>query len=377
MTYNLSTLNGEKITFLPEKGQICLEDARFLLVSADGLGTLTKDLISTLGRDRAKGFLLRYGWTCGYNDARIAQRQNPDHSELSLLYHGAYLHSLEGSTHVNVLKAEINLEEKHCLMESTWSNSHEAEQYCRHFGLSEELVCWTLTGYASGFASAIFGQRVLFREVKCVGMGDQYCQVICKPVEEWGTELEGELDYFTESKISEELEEAHRRIKKQNKFLKQVMGIHEELNRLILEGGHLKDIVEVVGNTLGNPIIAEDRYLETLAAWAEPGKELSSFLLSSIEPASDFIRKQLAIIKREKKTIDIICKDHSLLPRTVTPIIIESNVYGYLSIIHSTKVNIELIHLIAERVAEVIGFILLQERMIFETENRFKGKFIR
>ncbi|MEH7274202.1 hypothetical protein [Neobacillus vireti] len=208
-------------------------------------------------------------------------------------------------------------------------------------------------------------------------MGDQYCQVICKPVEEWGTEIEGELDYFTESKISEELEEAHRRIKKQNKFLKHVMGIHEELNRLILEGGHLKDIVEVVGNTLGNPIIAEDRYMGTLAAWAEPGKELSSFLLSSVEPASDFIRKQLAIIKREKKTIDLICKDHSLLPRTVTPIIIESNVYGYLSIIHSTEVNIELIHLIAERVAEVIGFILLQERMIFETENRFKGEFIR
>ncbi|WP_420489054.1 XylR N-terminal domain-containing protein [Neobacillus vireti] len=141
-----------------------LEDTRFLLVSADGLGTLTKDLISTLGRDRAKGFLLRYGWTCGYNDARIAQRQHPDHSELSLLYHGAYLHSLEGSTHVNVLKAEINLEEKHCLMESTWSNSHEAEQYCRHFGLSEEPVCWTLAGYASGYASAIFVNVYFFEK---------------------------------------------------------------------------------------------------------------------------------------------------------------------------------------------------------------------
>jgi sugar diacid utilization regulator len=295
---------------------------------------------------------------------------------LSLLYHGAFLHSLEGSTHVNVLKANIDIQNKQCFMESIWSNSYEAEQHCRHFSLSDEPVCWTLTGYASGYTSAIFGHRVLFREIKCVGMGDEFCQVVCKPVEEWGAEIEGELDYFSESKISEELEDAHRRIKKQNQFLKQVMRIHNQLNRLILEGGNIQDIVKTVGKTLGNSIVAEDRFMRTLAAWIEPEKDISPFLLSSTVSTSNLTRKKLDILKKEKRTIDIVSQDEPLLPRTVSPILIGSDVSGYLSIIHTSGIDIELIHLIAERVAEVIGFILLQERMILETEIRFKGEFI-
>ena len=41
-------------------------------------------------------------------------------------------------------------------MSGRWRHSYEAEQHLRLFGRSDEPVCWTLTGYASGFASRIF-----------------------------------------------------------------------------------------------------------------------------------------------------------------------------------------------------------------------------
>lgn len=38
-------------------------------------------------------------------------------------------------------------------MESVWHESYEAEQHLLHLGQTEELVCWTLTGFASGYLS--------------------------------------------------------------------------------------------------------------------------------------------------------------------------------------------------------------------------------
>ncbi|MHB1167430.1 MAG: XylR N-terminal domain-containing protein, partial [Carboxydocellales bacterium] len=59
----------ELLDFRLDEGRILLKDIRMLLINAQAMGTLRKDLIATLGQERAKGFLTRYGWACGSIDA--------------------------------------------------------------------------------------------------------------------------------------------------------------------------------------------------------------------------------------------------------------------------------------------------------------------
>jgi hypothetical protein len=47
--------------------------------------------------------------------------------------------------------------------EGEWVNSYEAQQHRQHIEpISDFPVCWTLTGYASGHSSAIFGGEVFY-----------------------------------------------------------------------------------------------------------------------------------------------------------------------------------------------------------------------
>ena len=56
------------------------------------------------------------------------------------------------------------------------------QHYRRHYGEHSEPVCWTQIGYACGYASAFMGRPILFKEVECVGMGNDNCRIIGKPV---------------------------------------------------------------------------------------------------------------------------------------------------------------------------------------------------
>jgi hypothetical protein len=45
-------------------------------------------------------------------------------------------------------------------VEAEWLHSYEADQHLKHIGHSDSHVCWTMTGYGSGHASAVFGSEV-------------------------------------------------------------------------------------------------------------------------------------------------------------------------------------------------------------------------
>ena len=52
-----------------------------------------------------------------------------------------------------------------------WHDSYVAEQHLHHYGKSDAPVCWSLVGYASGYASACLGQEIYFRETECLAQG--------------------------------------------------------------------------------------------------------------------------------------------------------------------------------------------------------------
>lgn len=58
----------------PRTGMIKFNGKRMTLVSVEALGILRRDLVNTLGSARAKGFLMRYGWACGFKDGETIEK---------------------------------------------------------------------------------------------------------------------------------------------------------------------------------------------------------------------------------------------------------------------------------------------------------------
>ena len=58
-----------RLRFCPDTGQIWLHEHRMLLIHADAQGTIRRELIDTLGFDRARGLLMRMGYEAGSHDA--------------------------------------------------------------------------------------------------------------------------------------------------------------------------------------------------------------------------------------------------------------------------------------------------------------------
>lgn len=71
-------------------------------------------------------------------------------------------------------------------MEVVWFDSFEAAQHLRAFERPTEPVCWSVVGYASGFASAVMGEECYAIEQECVAAGSDCCRVVGKTRRGWG-----------------------------------------------------------------------------------------------------------------------------------------------------------------------------------------------
>ena len=182
-----------------------------LLLDADAMGLLRRELIDTLGLPPAKRILTRFGYACGYRDALTSKEllQWKDQQELWEL--GPWLLTQEGIALVRVLHSRIDGANNIFEVDAEWFNSYEAEQHRQHIEpISASPVCWTLTGYASGHSSALFGREVFYYEKECLGKGDKRCFVVGIPADD-------------------EIEEA-----RHLKALYKVENIETELSRLIV-----------------------------------------------------------------------------------------------------------------------------------------------
>ena len=365
-----------------EPGRIKMSGNRFLFLNTSAMGTLFRDLVSTLGNERAKGFLIRYGWSCGTNDANTICKKYPDAPISFLLDQGPILHTLEGIGEAVVTKFKADQTCGTFHREGYWVHSFEAEQHLNHFGRSDEPVCSMMIGFASGFCSRMYGKRIIYKEIECVGRGDERCSFIGKTVEEWGDECIHELSYYEEDKIAEELEEANRRFHQQHRRLQQIMNFHKILNQMVLDGQNRQVIIDEIGQMVDAPVVMEDTRLNPLA-WYVPKSEqnhdstLQNYFLGSIQENCSSLLPQLKQIEREKRAVDLaFTEDVSILPRTVSPIIVGQEVMGFLSVVHKDNSDKELIKMIVERATSVLAFDTLREQTALETEYRLKGEFL-
>ena len=98
----------ECLFFAPGDGRIWLNDQRMVLMHTASIGTLRRELIETLGLDRARGLLTRTGYESGARDARLVREHFPDAEPVPTFMAGTRLHALEGVVKVIPVEFEID-----------------------------------------------------------------------------------------------------------------------------------------------------------------------------------------------------------------------------------------------------------------------------
>jgi DNA-binding NtrC family response regulator len=192
----------ELLSFEPGGGPLRFAGERALLLDAVALGLLRKLLIDTLGEAGAHGVLTRFGFAHGWRTAEALRTAFPWDDEDEWRHAGGRLHTLQGLV-VAVAPEGDPAPGPKALGDSIWLDSYEAEQHLVHLGQAGHPVCWTLTGFASGYLSHVWGREVYALETRCRGKGDAVCRVIARPREEWGDEIAAELPYYAEDCLRE------------------------------------------------------------------------------------------------------------------------------------------------------------------------------
>ena len=254
---------AELLDFRPDLGTIRLHDQRVVILSAAAMGLMKKELIDTLGRDVARRVMLRFGYADGYHDAVNMRERSRWSDPTEGLREGAILHTLEGIARVEIVLLERN-EAGGFEMEVLWHDSYSAQQHLHHYGKSEVPVCWSLVGYATGYASACLGQEVYFRETACLAEGAKRCTVIGHDAAAWGDELEQLRADFQGEGLAEEVQRLHDAVRVQAQelakrerllerrerelnLLRERINHHAESHHFVARSPAMQEVLELAG----------------------------------------------------------------------------------------------------------------------------------
>jgi PAS domain S-box-containing protein len=193
------------VSFDPEKGQISFCGRRAVLIQADAMGALRKELIDTLGMDIAKIILTRFGFSCGQNDARHLHAIMGEDAMSEFVMAGPRLHMMEGVVSVETHALLVDPATGHYDMSGIWRNSYEALQHVRLFGIVDEPMCWTVSGYASGFSSVAFDTPMVCIEDRCIGRGHDHCSWRLMAAANCGPELDEHRRLFMPLNLQEQI----------------------------------------------------------------------------------------------------------------------------------------------------------------------------
>ena len=362
------------INIQPESG-IFLNAQRVIMMDADSLGTLRRDLITALGIERTKGFLLRYGWNCGMQYAKHLKSTFSFSTKLEWLEYGPKIHEITGNAIVKLVNMKFDPITNDFYSEGHWYNSYEAEQHIKYFGKHHESICYTLLGFAGGYVSSHLGRKIIFKEVKCLGKGDSHCHWVAKSVEDWGQEIVSELPFYEEKNLGRELDKAYLRIENQNEMFKKVLTINEELSKVLLRREGLLSIISVLGKHLEMTVTIEDINFNLMEVYGQFKKhELSKFIKTPMEK----VKKTINNLIENKLTVHLSIPEQFgwRHERLISPIIVNKEVLGYISLIKEFGEFNEMETISLERTSTISSIQLLNEQINIEREQKIKGDFL-
>lgn len=221
----LSDLNlATALTFAPEEGKLLLGSERMLLFRQEAFSLLRGLLQSTLGSKLARAVLMQFGYQCGHGDFATLSTMYPWETEADRLGAGPMMHQWEGIVKAEPHVMEFDRARGHFYFRGLWKSSYEAEVHIQRQGLSPDPVCYSLTGYASGWCTAFFGAPTLAIERQCVGRGDPHCEWDIRPADTWGPEADPWREALgsTETTVSRELQEQLAIIESQQRAIREL-----------------------------------------------------------------------------------------------------------------------------------------------------------
>lgn len=176
---------AERLRFFLHDGRIWLDQQRAAIIHISTLSALRHELIDKIGMREARGLLTRMGYIGGVRDATAIRKLYPSASTREVFLTGLKWRILQGVAVIEPKEFEVDMTTGGFFADLVWRDSFEVEGHVSTSGLSNASVCWMQVGYACGYASALTGRTILFREVECRGSGSGVCRVIGKPIEEW------------------------------------------------------------------------------------------------------------------------------------------------------------------------------------------------
>ncbi len=177
-------------------GSICIHGRALVLHSVHAFAQFRRDLIDSVGTEPARGILTRFGFFQGQADASAMKRIFEWDDDLELLKAGARLFALEGLARVVIKNMDYNKTTGDFYMHVAWHQSNEAIEHILQLGRSKDPVCWTLTGYASGYASYCTGQSIYFFEESCRAQGHRICTAVGQNMYSWDGNSRKQFRFF-------------------------------------------------------------------------------------------------------------------------------------------------------------------------------------
>jgi PucR family transcriptional regulator, purine catabolism regulatory protein len=171
-------------------------------------------------------------------------------------------------------------------------------------------------------------------------------------------------------------------IREQYELAEQANHIHKTLTQIVLDGGNLDSLTRTLGDILHCSVIIEDDTLRMLAyATVEPTDDLrqrSIALGRTPDEVAAYFNEQgffdQLLVTPKPYRISPIPQIGMTLERIVSPILVGSQLYGYIWIIASDEPLNELDYLVIERSATVAALILSREEAVYQSEQRLKAR---
>lgn len=315
------------VEFDPLHGSIRFCGRRAILLHVDSMGALRKELVETLGMEIAKVVMTRYGFSSGYEDAELlAAYMRPDSLEEFVLG-GPRTHMFSGIAEVEPEELSLDRASGRYRMSGRWRHSYEAEQHLRLFGSAEDPVCWTLTGYASGFASRVLQADMICVETLCEGRGDPHCAWMLLNASDSEPELASLREYFKPLNLRDRLNLLESRVQERTRELeaseqryRQLIEDLPEMAFALHASGRLLHLNRAARARLG----VEEAQLPTL--------RLKDLVQPSDRAAASAFLKRVAA-SRSMSTLDVVMHnaagEHFPVRLQIEPVLKGGRIVGY------------------------------------------------
>lgn len=173
------------LEFRPNEGRLLIGPDRLLVFRQAAFGILRSILYHQLGQELTQSVLAQFGYRCGEGDYRMLTSLFEWDTEIDRIASGPVMHSWEGIVLAKPEHIEFDKSAGTFSMMGTWENSYEAEIHREYIGEANAPVCHTLTGYASGYATAFMDKPMICVEKQCAAIGADVCRWEIRPRDEW------------------------------------------------------------------------------------------------------------------------------------------------------------------------------------------------